>query len=117
MEDGSMKIGEKPMPHRILIVDDEETALKRMKSLMENRGYETHTATRGKQALDLLKVLSFDLVLTDLILDSVDGLAILSYRKISRYGSCHYYRVCFCRFSYPGHKKGCFPLPAKTDSS
>ena len=81
MEDGSAKIGEKPEPRRILIVDDEETALKRMQRLMENRGYETHTATKGKQALDLLKALSFDLVLTDLVLDSIDGLAILSYTK------------------------------------
>lgn len=81
MEDASGRIDHRPVQQRILIVDDEETALKRMKSLMENRGYETHTATGGKQALDLLKSLSFDLVLTDLVLDSIDGLAILSYTK------------------------------------
>jgi DNA-binding NtrC family response regulator len=66
---------------RILIVDDEETALKRMKSLMERQGYEVHTASTGQQALDLLPTLNFDLVLTDLILDSIDGLTVLSSAK------------------------------------
>jgi DNA-binding NtrC family response regulator len=75
------KIDGDPASCRILIVDDEETALKRMKSLMENRGYEAHTAASGKQALDLLKINSFDLVLTDLILDSIDGLTILAAAK------------------------------------
>jgi DNA-binding NtrC family response regulator len=73
--------GEKPESCRILIVDDEETALKRMKSLMERRGYEAHTASTGRQAMDLLDTLNFDLVLTDLILDSIDGLTVLAHAK------------------------------------
>ena len=67
---------------RILIVDDEETALKRMKSLIDRQGHEVHTASTGQQALDLLKERTFDLVLTDLVLDSVDGLAILANTKM-----------------------------------
>jgi len=81
MEEQSAKSDNDPASCRILIVDDEETALKRMKSLMENRGYEAHTAASGEQALDLLKIHSFDLVLTDLILDSIDGLTILAAAK------------------------------------
>ena len=66
---------------RILIVDDEETALKRMKGLMEKNGYEVHTAATGTHALELLKSLNFDLVLTDLVLDSIDGLTVLANAK------------------------------------
>jgi CheY-like chemotaxis protein len=66
---------------RILIVDDEETALKRMRSLMEKQGYAVHVASSGEQALELLDSRSFDLVLTDLIMDSIDGLAVLAHAK------------------------------------
>lgn len=66
---------------RILIVDDEETALKRMKSVMDQQGHEVYTATTGQRALELLKERTFELVLTDLVLDSVDGLAVLANTK------------------------------------
>ncbi|MEJ2109893.1 MAG: sigma-54 dependent transcriptional regulator [Acidobacteriota bacterium] len=66
---------------RVLIVDDEETALKRMSSLMEKQGHEVHTASTGKQALELLNKLNFDIILTDLILDSIDGLTVLTSAK------------------------------------
>jgi len=71
----------RPEQRRILIVDDEATALKRMKSIVEKLGYEAHTAASGNDALDLLKTFNFDLVLTDLVLDSVDGLSVLSFSK------------------------------------
>ena len=81
MKEDSDEIAKKPESCRILIVDDEEIALKRMKSLMEKQGYRTHAVSTGEHALDLLKTQKFDLVLTDLILDTVDGLEILAYVK------------------------------------
>ncbi|MBN2242957.1 MAG: sigma-54-dependent Fis family transcriptional regulator [Acidobacteria bacterium] len=75
------KIDGKPAPCRILIVDDEETALDRMKSLMERKGFEVLTAPTGEQALYLLDRLKFDLVLTDLVLGGIDGLSVLAYSK------------------------------------
>lgn len=81
MEKEAEKISRESGSSRILIVDDEETALKRMKSLMVKKGFEIHTATTGEQALDLLNALKFDLVLTDLVLGGIDGLAVLAYSK------------------------------------
>ena len=81
MEERVDRIDEKPGSCRILIADDEETALKRMKSLMERKGFLVHTAATGEHALDLLKIWNFDLVLTDLILGGIDGLAVLEYSK------------------------------------
>jgi DNA-binding NtrC family response regulator len=81
MEEPVDRIEEKSGSRRILIVDDEETALKRMKSLMERKGFQVHTAANGEHALDLLKIWNFDLVLTDLILGGIDGLAVLEYSK------------------------------------
>ncbi len=81
MEEEVGKIANKTGPYRILIVDDEETALKRMKSLVEKKGFEVHTAVTGEQAVDLLDAFTFDLVLTDLILGGIDGLAVLAYTK------------------------------------
>jgi signal transduction histidine kinase len=63
---------------RILLVDDEEGVLVTMQAILEMEGYEVVVARRGEEALGLLRAQPFDLVLTDLRLDDLDGLAILA---------------------------------------
>ncbi len=67
----------------ILVVDDEEIALKTLKRILEKDGYIATGATDGAQALDLLEKHSFDLILTDLAMKPVDGLAVLTEAKKS----------------------------------
>ncbi|MEO5372438.1 MAG: sigma-54 dependent transcriptional regulator [Magnetococcus sp. DMHC-1] len=64
-------------PFRLLIVDDEKIAVKNLEYVMRKEGYTVTTATSGANALRLLDEQSFDVVLTDLRMDKVDGLAIL----------------------------------------
>ncbi|MEO5341057.1 MAG: sigma-54 dependent transcriptional regulator [Magnetococcus sp. MYC-9] len=62
---------------RLLIVDDEKIAVKNLEHVMRKEGYEVTTATSGAGALRLLEQKPFDVVLTDLRMEKVDGMGIL----------------------------------------
>jgi DNA-binding NtrC family response regulator len=61
----------------VLVVEDEVPLLKDLQDLLEDEGYEVHTATTGQEAIQLLEETPVDLVLTDLRLPPPDGLEIL----------------------------------------
>jgi signal transduction histidine kinase len=63
---------------KILIVDDEESVSYTMRAILELDGYTVTTANNGTTAVELIRRESFDLILTDLRLDDVDGLTILA---------------------------------------
>jgi DNA-binding NtrC family response regulator len=65
------------MTARILVVDDERIALRNLEHILTREGYEVTTTQSGGQALSLLDDWPFDLVLTDLKMDKVDGLEVL----------------------------------------
>jgi DNA-binding NtrC family response regulator len=62
---------------RLLIVDDEEAALKTLARAMARDGYEIATAATGADALALLADRPFDVLLTDLRMEKVDGMQLL----------------------------------------
>ena len=66
------------MPPRLLIVDDEESVTITMAAILEMDGYSVETALSGKAAFAQIENEIFDLVLTDLRLDSVDGMEVLA---------------------------------------
>jgi PAS domain S-box-containing protein len=63
--------------YKILLVDDEPFILQSIGPALVKKGYEVTTAESGQEALDVLNKSSFDLVLTDLIMDDVDGFQVL----------------------------------------
>lgn len=63
---------------RILIVDDEKIALKNLDHVMKKEGYEVTATQSGQNALKLLEERQFDVVLTDLKMEKVDGMQILN---------------------------------------
>ena len=65
---------------RILTVDDEEHILELLKYNLEANGYDVIQAETGEQAIRLLEDEKVDMVLLDLMLPGIDGLATL--RKI-----------------------------------
>lgn len=65
------------MTARILVVDDERIALRNLEHILTREGYEVTITQSGGQALSLLDAWPFDLVLTDLKMDKVDGLEVL----------------------------------------
>lgn len=65
---------------RVLIVDDEPGALKSLKYMLDWNDYGyiiTGEATNGKQALELLKNESFQLVITDIRMPGMSGLELI----------------------------------------
>ncbi|MBU1172257.1 MAG: response regulator [Proteobacteria bacterium] len=67
--------------YKILLVDDEPLILNNIGRLLENEGYCVETADCGEKALECLKESHVDLVLTDLVMDKVDGMAVLLEAK------------------------------------
>jgi len=62
---------------RILVVDDERTLRESCASVLGGEGYDVSVSGRGQEALELLKRRPFDIVLADLYMSQVDGLALL----------------------------------------
>lgn len=63
---------------KILIVDDEKIALKNLDHVMKKEGYDVTATQSGQNALKLLEDRQFDVVLTDLKMEKVDGMQILN---------------------------------------
>src|SRR3990172_4585772 len=62
---------------RIFIVDDEKVALRNLEHVMKKEGYAVAATQSGQNALKLLEEQQFDVVLTDLRMEKVDGMQIL----------------------------------------
>ena len=62
---------------KILIVDDEKIALKNLEHVMKKEGYNVTGTQSGQNALKYLEEQPFDVVLTDLRMEKVDGVQIL----------------------------------------
>jgi DNA-binding NtrC family response regulator len=60
-----------------LIVDDEATAVDNLAYVCRKEGYKVITRTTGQGAIEALEKNRFDLVLSDLRMEKVDGMAIL----------------------------------------
>ncbi len=62
---------------QLLIVDDEPTAVENLAHVCHKQGYAVTTRTSGAGALEALEQQRFDLVLTDVRMERVDGMTVL----------------------------------------
>src|SRR5579862_7608384 len=62
---------------RVLIVDDEPSILKSYSRSLASAGFEVAEASSGRQALEYLANHDYDVVVTDLGMPKMDGLALL----------------------------------------
>lgn len=69
---------------QILVVDDETSILKVIASYLAKRGEKCETAESGEQALALVEKHDFDIMLADLSMSGLDGLALTSRVKALR---------------------------------
>ena len=67
--------------NKILLVDDDKFILQSIGSILEKNDYDVTRADNGQKAIELLEQQDFDLVLTDLIMDAVDGIEVLKKAK------------------------------------
>jgi CheY-like chemotaxis protein len=59
---------------KVLVVDDEPSNVEVATVICEALGFETHTASNGRQALALLATTYVDLVLMDVLMPVMDGI-------------------------------------------
>lgn len=65
----------------ILIVEDEDIARNNLEHILKKEGYDVISVNSGAKAIDLLKEKFFDLVITDLKMEKVDGMQVLKKSK------------------------------------
>ena len=66
---------------KIMIIDDEEIVGKRLSPALEKRGDIVESFVNSKNALMRLSEEHFDIVITDIRMDEIDGLEVLDYIK------------------------------------
>ncbi len=64
-------------PARILVVDDEESIRDLLRLVLTEEGHWVITATGGEEAIEHLEAQRFDLVITDLVMPTVNGVEVL----------------------------------------
>ena len=62
---------------KILIVDDDPKICETLSDILEESGYEVFTAFDGQNALEKIRMDSFNLVITDIKMPIMDGMALL----------------------------------------
>ena len=63
--------------YRLMVIDDEPIVGKRLRQILEKAGYDIKVFTDGRSALNDLRKNSYDIVVTDLKMEDVDGMKIL----------------------------------------
>ena len=66
---------------QILVVDDEEIARTNLEYILRKEGHQVTTAANGLEALEKVKAQEFDVVLTDLKMEKMDGIQLLESVK------------------------------------
>jgi len=63
----------------VMVIDDEEIVRKRLKSSLEKEGYDVETFSDGRYAIERMAKKKFDIIVTDVRMDDVDGLEVLEH--------------------------------------
>jgi signal transduction histidine kinase/DNA-binding response OmpR family regulator len=64
-------------PHHILVVDDDDSVLKALSTILTNHGFEVDMARNGKEGLEKAKATDPDLVILDLMMPIMTGHEVL----------------------------------------
>ncbi|SKC89284.1 sigma-54-dependent transcriptional regulator [Maledivibacter halophilus] len=78
----------KPQDYKILIVDDEIEYTVILKKILGLEGFSIQTASSAEEALFKLKLKQYDLVLTDLMMDGMNGIELLEKINIKIPETC-----------------------------
>ncbi|MFH0782843.1 MAG: response regulator [Pseudomonadota bacterium] len=102
-------------PLRILILDDEPIVCKRLKPAFQKLGHEVEIFTDSASALARLKEATFNIVITDLKMEGVDGMQVLAEVKN---GSADTHVIIITGFATletakESYRKGAFDFVAK----
>ncbi|MGC8658625.1 MAG: response regulator [Desulfomonilaceae bacterium] len=66
---------------KIMVLDDEPIVCKRLKPALEKQGYEVDSFTQSSEAMEQIKKVNYDIIITDLKMKGVDGMQLLTEAK------------------------------------
>ncbi|KHK02460.1 S16 family serine protease [Desulfovibrio sp. TomC] len=66
----------------VLVVDDEDIARANLEHVLRKEGYQVRGASNGLEALEEVRRWEFDLIITDLKMDKMDGLELLAEARV-----------------------------------
>ncbi|NOQ36475.1 MAG: response regulator [Methylococcaceae bacterium] len=66
---------------RILIIDDDKFFIRLMDMALKQSGYEVLLALQGKEAIEILKQQTVDMIIVDLMMPELDGLGFLHWLR------------------------------------
>lgn len=66
---------------RILIVDDEKSMCQYLSIMLKKEGYQVKTASSGKKAISEVKNSNYDVLITDIRMEGMDGIEVLTAVK------------------------------------
>lgn len=69
------------MAKKILLVDDSPSVLAILEDMLDELGYAVATSSNGRQACQLLETNRYDLIITDLSMPVMDGIAFAQTAK------------------------------------
>ena len=81
LEHLSVRVLKLSQQHKILVVDDEKITRQNLEHVFKKDGYQVNTASNGSEALEFLEQSAFDVIVTDLKMGEVDGIAVLEKAK------------------------------------
>jgi response regulator RpfG family c-di-GMP phosphodiesterase len=73
-----------PRPVNLLIIDDEESICCLLHEILSERGYHAELAMTGEDAVDKIRRIPFDVILTDICLPGLSGIDILKMVRRER---------------------------------
>jgi putative nucleotidyltransferase with HDIG domain len=77
VDDNSRAASRKRRAPQILVVDDESPVRSMVGATLERQGYQVRLAGSGREAAEALELHQFDLVLTDIVMQDGNGIALL----------------------------------------
>ena len=72
------------MSKRVLLIDDDKDLLKLVSMRLTSDGFEVASADGGRKGLAMLDSFQPQVVVTDLRMDDIDGMAVFEYVKANR---------------------------------
>ncbi|MEL6408241.1 MAG: response regulator, partial [Chloroflexota bacterium] len=66
---------------KILVVDDELTSTQLIKRILEMVGYEVSEASNGREALNIIREIQPDLIITDIMMPEMNGYQLIKLMR------------------------------------
>ena len=66
---------------KIMVLDDEPIVCKRLKPALEKQGYEVDTFTESTEAMEQIRRIDYDIIITDLKMKRIHGMQLLGEAK------------------------------------